>query len=354
MNKKTSFFKLAGIITIAVIVIGCSPQKNETPTTQPQTQTESGHGFIYGKWQYVDFDENGDIFLPIDEGPGDPWLMINDDNSMAYSAYETDIKGRINMIDANNYQFMVNNRSRMWTQETVDEIIYLEYDPNTKLLKYDDRRWEEVYYFIKPSEDVPTKARAPTQPLTPLSDFLINGVITAQVENGSALNSIISELRVLSNSTFTLNGAYANSGFNVTFPQTPDADILFEGFHLQRGTVSDQDAKMFFFSKIGGYDRKGSHAATFSLHDDSTLEPLYHEGVFVEMSGFRYIACFWYSDRDVTINGRSDGQNYNLNLKRGWNIVYEQCFEPTGTSNYSTTVPADWNGKWRFDRKNEE
>ena len=116
------------------------------------------------------------------------------------------------------------------------------------------------------------------------------------------------------------------------------------------GIVSDQNTKHFSFSQINGYDNNGSHVVTFRQYDDSSLIPLYHEGEFAEMSGFRCIVNFWYVDRDVTINGRFEGQGYDLNLKMGWNIVYEQSFEPSGTSNYSTTAPADCNVKWLYHR----
>ena len=208
--------KLVGIMFLGIIVLNCTPKKTEvenvaeTQDTELHkswnalTPTENGHGFIYGIWQYVEFDENGAIFVPVDEGPGDPELNINADNSMAFGAYETNIQGSLNIIDENNYHFMVNNRSRMWTQETVDEIIYLQYDSDTKLLKYDDPKWEEIYYFIKEMEGVPTKARPQTQP-SPLEEFQMVGTTLVHYNGNEAHVTIPSSVTEIANYAFMYN-----------------------------------------------------------------------------------------------------------------------------------------------------
>jgi hypothetical protein len=236
--------KLLALIAIAFISTTCTPKNNGASNeatspnaTQAQTQTEDFS--VYGLWLYVGIDANGNFYVPEDEGPGEPTLMINDDNSIAYSAYETDIKGRINMIDANNYQFMVNSRSRMVTQETVNEIIYLQYNPDTKLLKYNDRRWEEEYYFVK----MGTQPQNPTgrgatiaQTQTPLADFQIDGT--------TLVKYIGDELHVDIPDGITNIGNYAffnNRLRSVTIPNsvTHIGDLTFQSCRLTSVTIPD-------------------------------------------------------------------------------------------------------------------
>jgi len=108
-----------------------------------------GEFYIYGPWR-LEIDKDGNPYTYDPDGDPEPYLsLFIDDPSVIASAYETSINGHLNVIDEYNYQFRVYTRSVMWTTETVDEIIPLEYNPDTGLLRYEDRG--EVLYFRKGS-----------------------------------------------------------------------------------------------------------------------------------------------------------------------------------------------------------
>jgi len=112
------------------------------------TVTESEF-YIYGPWR-LEIDKFGNPYIYDSDNDPEPYLsLFIDDPSVIASAYETTISGHIHKIDDYNYQFLVNTRSVMWTTETVEEIIPLEYNPDTGLLRYEDRG--EVLYFRKGS-----------------------------------------------------------------------------------------------------------------------------------------------------------------------------------------------------------
>jgi len=160
-----------------------------------------------------------------------------------------------------------------------------------------------------------------------------NGVIKAQVENGDSLNSIISELRAAAgwgeNSALSLSGTYAEGGFTVTLPESPDSKFLnsYWGFP-EHYNISDRDGNFFVFDTIFGFDNNGSRAATFKLiTKESEYELIY--------------VSFYYVDRDVLLDG--------LNLKKGWNTVSTTESLETGMTYYKTDNP-DLTVKWRFER----
>ena len=110
---------------------------------------------IYGTWQYAEVDAGGNIHVYVHDdetGPdGNLHLTINNDDSIHAAAYETDIRGRVYRIDDYDYHFRVKTRAVMWRKETVDEIIYLTYNPDNKSLKYDDNG--EAHFFVKKADD---------------------------------------------------------------------------------------------------------------------------------------------------------------------------------------------------------
>ena len=178
-----------------------------------------------------------------------------------------------------------------------------------------------------------------------------NGVITAHVENGSALNSRIKELYAAEFYVWSgtekvynrvpVSGTYVNSGFTVTLPEKPDTKYLSTvedtfGYHAEN--ASDKNANIFKVNEIHGLDRNGSLAAAFKLYEIQGDDD----------DAFEYYVSFYYADRDVLIYwGGEDGAHVNLNLKKGWNKVYTR--EHILTGNFDrTTVPPECNVKWRL------
>jgi hypothetical protein len=182
--------------------------------------------------------------------------------------------------------------------------------------------------------------------------------ITAQVENGDALNSIISELHAASlvgwgweegkatYETFPIPGVYADGGFSIILPETPNAKFLKnmgEQNHPDYYQISDRNTNYFVFNEIHAFDNNGFLVAALKLHL-SFVEPCEYEGEVGEY----FEVHFWYVDRDVTFFASADdGSCINLDLKKGWNKVYNHCWQPTGNC-CSTTVRPDWNVQWRF------
>jgi len=180
-----------------------------------------------------------------------------------------------------------------------------------------------------------------------------DGVITAQVENGETLDSLISVFRVAQRDWFTdvrmeipvSSVSYSDDDFRFTLPKTIDDEHLASvektfGGYLDF-SITDRNAKYFSFHEIEGYDSNGNHVGNFRL-----IEP----PVSVEFDdGIEYTVHFWYVDRDVVIEGWGEGMGYDLILKKGWNKVYVQCSMMTGNC-ASSTVPIECNVKWQFER----
>jgi hypothetical protein len=60
-----------------------------------------------------------------------------------------------------------------------------------------------------------------------------------------------------------------------------------------------------------------------------------------------YTVNFWYVDRDTPVDFREKGYALNINLKQGWNKVYEIRDIESGDGSFTTTPP-DCNVKWQL------
>jgi hypothetical protein len=167
-----------------------------------------------------------------------------------------------------------------------------------------------------------------------------NYIITAQVENGNAFNSVIKEARVWK---LPISSAYVNGSFTITLPEKIDANLL-ENIY-----VGDKNVNRFEVS-IGAYDSNGSKVGNFAQYDGSKVEHVYFDGGS-EVSGEESEHSFWYVDKDVTIDVSDDGGTcVHLFLKKGWNNVYRTEYFPTGNFCTGTFKPDKANGalKWQF------
>ena len=87
---------------------------------------------------------------------------------------------------------------------------------------------------------------------------VFNGVITAQVENGDTLNSIITNLHVAMgmNNIFNNTGSYTNGGFTFTLPETPDSEMGWFGSEMSNFpshyNISDRETNYITFYEIYG------------------------------------------------------------------------------------------------------
>ena len=145
---------------------------------------------------------------------------------------------------------------------------------------------------------------------------------------------------------------YENNGFTVEFPSTVAAKYLYlvSEDAPQDISISDKNANVLAISDIEGYDKDENGIGYFYLEevrDDS-----------------EYYTFWFYTDRDVSIKGEAkyiddnyeDMENYDLKLKKGWNVVYQNYTESYNNSTkrdvytYSITSqkPSGINYLWNF------
>lgn len=140
---------------------------------------------------------------------------------------------------------------------------------------------------------------------------------------------------------------YVNKGFRFTLT-TPTNDML-EGFPAPPPgstiTVSDLSARTSMAVEVEAHDAAGEYIDDFWFETDD----------------FSIYAQYMYADKDVSITGsytttdEEDGtykEEYNVHLKKGWNLTYyeEGFVESTNTYTFKmyTTPPAGKSLRWDF------
>ena len=155
-----------------------------------------------------------------------------------------------------------------------------------------------------------------------------DGKITAQVVNGNAYNSVFSTVKATVwydeaipvdkpnrteyyGSKHIATGVYANGGFTITLPATPDnsflkrwADLGADGFGWET-QFSNPDVKVVFIDFIDAYNTAGNPVDYF---------------LFLNYEGGGVSANYIYVDRDVTVSDPIIDNG--MALKKGWNIIY--------------------------------
>jgi len=175
-----------------------------------------------------------------------------------------------------------------------------------------------------------------------------DGKITAIVENGAAYNSQFSAVAAVVYidtvpwyEIFAI-GTYANGGFTITLPATPNAKYL-QAFEEAPASinVSDKNAKAMSLSLV---------ASNSAGNNSSDL-------IYGKVGSNSYTrVAFMYADRDVTITGsykeEEDGYTYeehdNVSLKRGWNRVYVTVTETETSEKAELTTKPVSGVKWYF------
>ena len=164
---------------------------------------------------------------------------------------------------------------------------------------------------------------------------------------------------------------YQNKGFKLTLPGNLNVKYLesigdlFDADNTDEIKISDKNAKGCLLEDFCAYDKNDNYGGYFYFGDT-------YEGM-TEMS-VHYVVWI-YVDRDVTVKGTQseyDGDEdiiitinatANLNLKKGWNVVYNSVIAKYNFSSSPVTVtmevtmtnkkPSSANLKWYFgnDRK---
>lgn len=135
--------------------------------------------------------------------------------------------------------------------------------------------------------------------------------------------------------------SYQNNGFSLQLPITLN-DIYLYSFSEWDSeiSISDRTAKYLALSNLYAYDI-----------DDDRMGSFYYE---YEKSN-EWGAILWmYVDKNVTISGSEIGSyesvSYNLNLQKGWNIVYyaETDTEDYAVLTYTSQKPSGVTFQWYY------
>ena len=133
---------------------------------------------------------------------------------------------------------------------------------------------------------------------------------------------------------------YKNKGFKLTLPNTMQSKYLqydvSEYFDVLPSMVSDKNAKVSEVYLLA-YNNAGDVIGGFDMSD---------EGM-----DFYVFATYYYADRDFTIKGIDNSEDYdvewNCTFKKGWNIMY--WYEDDGWDElYTTQKPSGINLQWYF------
>jgi len=174
-------------------------------------------------------------------------------------------------------------------------------------------------------------------------------VITAKVENGNDYNAVIStvEARCYEDGKgrgeyeVFASSSYANGGFTITLPATPNTKYLETLEDPPAGiTVSDKTAKIMSVSMFMPLNSKGYRVGYLSYEKEDNNSWTWAE--------------FWYADKDVTVSGSHEGvdeedeeYSFSMSLKKGWNIVYVTETRTVEKYEYTTTPVSGL--KWYFE-----
>ncbi len=147
---------------------------------------------------------------------------------------------------------------------------------------------------------------------------------------------------------------YQNNGFTLSLPASLDAKYLYPiAEDMPDGiTVSDKTVKIFSDMDIEAYNSEGANIGGFALIEEGFVEE--------EDGPEAPYVMYMYADKDVSIKGEEKMdedyiQKYDLNLKKGWNVLYavESYSSSAGkevwTFLITSSKPSSTNYSWHFD-----
>ena len=124
---------------------------------------------------------------------------------------------------------------------------------------------------------------------------------------------------------------FQNKGFTLNLSKDVPAtrlSLITESFGGSL-TVSDENAKWINGVYILAYDKTGEELG----------------GIFYADAATEACVVWTYADRDVTVKGKIYDDKIDLNLKKGWNIVYMEDFDDYAMT---TQKPSNLNLKWYY------
>ena len=166
-----------------------------------------------------------------------------------------------------------------------------------------------------------------------------NPISTITATSTSILNAAaaadVAIVKVMKDSYEAVTGEYS-SGFMLTLPITVPAEELGRFGSPSGLKVSDPDVGLISIESVKGYSDPETLLGSFYCYKEES------DGAFT-------LAVFWYVDGDVTVTGKrtesDETQELNINLKKGWNMVY--FTEVSKNYDKLTTTPKS-DMKWVF------
>ena len=160
--------------------------------------------------------------------------------------------------------------------------------------------------------------------------------ITATSIFNAADAADVAIVKLMSDDYVVVTGEYSGNVFMLTLPTTVPATELMRLGTEQGLKVSDPDVVAMTTESISCYDETESFVGDFvSMKEESN-------DVYT-------MAMYWYVDGDVTVMGKvklsEETDNYNLNLKKGWNMVY---LTEDSANNYTLTTTPKSGMLWFF------
>ena len=146
---------------------------------------------------------------------------------------------------------------------------------------------------------------------------------------------------------------FVNKGFTLTLPAIVADKHLFsiDDEDMPEGvTISDKNAKIFGLEWLDAFDKDGEEIGYFMFGNSDN-------------DGKIYFAVWMYTDRDVSIIGKGRDCYYddyydeewcfeaelNVNLKKGWNVVYVVDDEINDIGLMTTQKPAGVTFEWYYE-----
>ncbi|MDR0511302.1 MAG: hypothetical protein LBH06_09450 [Rikenellaceae bacterium] len=173
----------------------------------------------------------------------------------------------------------------------------------------------------------------------PVNDgsLTINAPVTVEAEfaqDAALIRSVKACVYHEGNEVPIATGSYSNGKLSITLPATLSEEYLRTIDDLVPASVifSDHGVKQSPYAYIYAFDADGQKIGEFYLDGWDLTCTVYGQ--------------YNYFDRDCTINGTDDDENYDLSLKKGWNLAYAVYME--SSSLLTTTKPSDITMQWSY------
>ena len=177
------------------------------------------------------------------------------------------------------------------------------------------------------------------------SNATFNGVISANVVDGTLLNPVVNIVRFSfidqndCEPRTLASGSFSAGSFSITLPEiVPNSflDNVLDALYATNLTISDDNARM----ALGPLGQCGEFGLVAIGHSGDEIGEFY-----LTDSDFVNFGLIVYVDRDVTVNGSENDLVWdNVKFTKGWNMIY---MNPMYGGRIATTAPSGL--RWRYE-----